>query len=188
MKEIWKDIKGYEGIYQISNLGRLKSNIKRNRFGKKTIRILEKWKFKNHYPFVRLVKDKQKTKYYVHRLVAEAFIENPKGYKYVNHIDGNKSNPKASNLEWCNQKYNALHAKYILKIKTPYTSRPVIRSDGKIFLSIKEASKETGCSTGFICDTISGRKKTAKGFKFAYIDESNETVKKQMYEFALKNL
>lgn len=108
MGEIWKDIKDFEGIYQVSNLGRIKSNIRRNQTNKKTVRILENWEKGKNYPHLYLIKDGKQYKRYIHRLVAEAFLENPKHYRYVNHIDGDKNNPKATNLEWCSQKYNML--------------------------------------------------------------------------------
>ena len=94
MDEIWKDKKDYEGHYQVSNLGRVKSI----KFGKE---IILKQKIRGGYYSVGLSKNGIVKTYYVHRLVAEAFIDNPNNYKEVNHKDECKSNNIVSNLEWC---------------------------------------------------------------------------------------
>lgn len=105
--EIWKDIEGYEGLYQVSNLGRVK-NLKRIDAHEHELqgRILKPCKTKNGYLHVNLSKDGKTQSYYVHRLVATAFIENPNNYKEVNHIDEKPINNELSNLEWCDRKYN----------------------------------------------------------------------------------
>ena len=102
--EIWKNIVGYEGKYQISNLGRVKSL--KDRYGYRE-RILKPSTNKRGYKKVVLVKvgEKRKT-FLVHRLVAEAFIPNPNNYSEVNHKDENPSNNNVDNLEWCTRKYN----------------------------------------------------------------------------------
>lgn len=110
MKEIWKDIKGYEGLYQISNLGRIKS-LEREIIRQHSTTMLLKEKIlkqqnMNGYKFVRLSKNNTIKQYLVHRLVATAFIENPNNYKEINHKDENKSNNKLDNLEWCSHNYN----------------------------------------------------------------------------------
>ena len=117
MKEEWKDIKGYEGLYQVSNLGnikRLKSIVKSNGvYGikkEKVVkeRILKPVNIKN-YQYVKLSKFGVETRFLVHRLVAEAFLENPDNKKEVNHRDGNKQNNKVSNLEFCTHQENCKH-------------------------------------------------------------------------------
>lgn len=117
MKEIWKDVKDYEGLYQVSNLGRIKSLVGWN--GKKYIKrekiinpaIQKTNKNKEYYRnVIGLVKIKKRKMAKVHRLVAEAFIPNPNGYPIINHIDGNPLNNIVENLEWCDQKYNMKHA------------------------------------------------------------------------------
>ena len=117
--EIWKDIEGYEGLYQVSNFGRVRSldryveyigtnqthkkmNMKQFKKGKILVPMLHK----NGYLFIALPK-KQKS---IHRLVAEAFIPNPNNLPQVNHKDCNKQNNNFKNLEWCNQSYNTKHA------------------------------------------------------------------------------
>ena len=113
--EIWKPIKGYEGFYEVSNFGRVKSlerKVKANfHFGNTRTykeRILKSGNVKG-YQQVTLRNGISKHEF-IHRLVAEAFVPNPKGYKTINHIDGNKKNNCADNLEWCTQKENVRHA------------------------------------------------------------------------------
>ena len=104
MQEIWKDVKGYEGIYQVSNMGNVKSLERTAKcpYGKRTVRELILNPFDNGTGFmsVRLYKKSQSKAYYVHRLVAEAFIENPFNQKRVIHIDRNVENNRADNLKW----------------------------------------------------------------------------------------
>lgn len=98
--ETWKDIKGYENLYQVSDLGNVK-NIK-------TGRIL-KQKIDNGYYRIGFSFNGKVKMFRVHRLVAEAFLPNPKNYKIVNHIDRNRKNNNVSNLEWCDNIHNVTH-------------------------------------------------------------------------------
>lgn len=117
MKEIWKDIKGYEGLYQVSNFGRIKSLervAKSNKFGGvRTIKeaILHPTDNGNGYKIVGLRKAGRRKNCYIHRLVALAFIPNPNNLKYINHIDYDRENNKVSNLEWCTQKENVNYSR-----------------------------------------------------------------------------
>lgn len=112
MEEIWKDIEGYEGLYQVSNLGNVKSLRKRIDKGKChryfDEKILKPIETNRGYLRVKLCKDRKIKKIRVHRLVAEAFIKRPE--LEVNHIDGNKKNNKVENLEWVTQRENKQHA------------------------------------------------------------------------------
>ena len=108
MNEIWKDIKGYEGKYQVSNLGRVKSLQRWS--GTKYYdreKILSSCINKhNGYAYVYLMKNNKAKNVRVHRLVAEAFIDNPNNFPEVNHIDCNRANNNVNNLEWCTRSYN----------------------------------------------------------------------------------
>lgn len=109
--EIWKDIREYEGLYQVSNLGRVKSLKKEVIRGNHVLpkiypESLLKPSDNRGYLQVKLCKDKKRKAYSVHRLVAIAFIPNPNNYPMVNHKDENPSNNKLENLEWCTNEYN----------------------------------------------------------------------------------
>ena len=119
MKEEWKPIKGYEGFYEISNLGRVKciQQIREvghspNRVRKlfKVDRLLNPWDNGRGYRVVSFGASGVRKNYYVHRLVAEHFIPNPNGLEEVNHKDFNKSNNHVDNLEWCDRRYNAYYS------------------------------------------------------------------------------
>ena len=114
MKEEWKPVKGFEGLYEVSNLGQVRSldRLRKNVKGMAKIngRIITGNHGGKHYYQVALRKDGKKKYMSVHRLVAEAFIPNPDGKSQVNHIDGNKQNNVVSNLEWVTPSENILHS------------------------------------------------------------------------------
>jgi hypothetical protein len=149
MKEIWRDIEGYEGLYQVSNLGRVKSLGNGGSNSKERIRKLSKEKC--GYLFVALSKNGIKKQYKVHRLVASAFIPNHNNLPYVNHKDECKTNNACSNLEWCDAKYNINYGtaieRRVQKQKNNNRSKSVLCIDtGIIYPSISEAQRQTGFS------------------------------------------
>lgn len=108
MEVVWKDVMGYEGIYQVSNYGevlRLRSLDSRGHL--RNSKILKQTKTKDGYMQLGLHKNGKEQKVLVHQLVAMVFLDNPNNYVEVNHKDENKQNNSVSNLEWCNHKYNA---------------------------------------------------------------------------------
>ena len=109
MKEIWKDIIGFEGIYEISNLGRIRRI--------KTGRILSTRRYDGWYITVTLYKDKKRYGKLLHRLVAETFVPNPYDLPEVNHLDEDKTNNRADNLEFCDRKYNNSYGSRMDKIR-----------------------------------------------------------------------
>lgn len=133
-KEVWKDIKGYEGKYQVSNLGRVKSLPKFHRTNKfyssigymSKEKILKPLKQSCNYLQVDLcdVNGKRRKKY-IHKLVAEAFIPNPNNYEYVNHKDEKKTNNKIDNLEWCSFDYNLNYGTRNARIKISHLKRNI---------------------------------------------------------------
>ncbi len=112
MKEIWKDIEGYEGLYQVSNLGDVRSL---KYAGGNKVKILKQGNV-NGYKRVSLHKNNKQKNYFVHRLVAMTFIPNPNNLPLVNHKDENKTNNSVDNLEWCTQKYNINYGSAIKKV------------------------------------------------------------------------
>jgi hypothetical protein len=110
MQELWKPIKDYEGLYEVSNLGRIKAFPRKGNHYKEPT-IMKQFKYKTGYMYVSLSKGGKAKKYKVYRLVAEAFIPNPNDYKTINHIDENKENNCVENLEWCTTFYNNQYSK-----------------------------------------------------------------------------
>jgi hypothetical protein len=102
-KEIWRDIRGYEGLYQVSNLGSIKS-LGNDKSRKEKIKKLPK--SDRGYLYAHLSKNGERITVAVHRLVAIAFIGESKNYNEINHKDENKLNNNVNNLEWCDRKYN----------------------------------------------------------------------------------
>lgn len=169
--EIWRDVKGYEGLYQVSNLGQVKSiSFRNNKIKKTRSKILKLTESKNGRIYVMLYKDGKRKNKTVHRLVASAFIKNPFNYAEINHIDGNPKNNNVSNLEWCDRNYNQKHAytnglSYMSR-KNKEMSKAVIRSDGKIYESIRACARDLGVTQASVKSALTGRNhmKTVKGF------------------------
>lgn len=109
--EVWKAVVGYEGLYEVSDLGRIKSLPKRKgRFLHNESHILSQKNHRDGYKVATLCKDKKLKSYQTHRLVAQAFLSNPENKREVNHIDFNKSNNILSNLEWSSSQENKIHS------------------------------------------------------------------------------
>lgn len=166
--EEWRDVNGYAGVYQVSNLGRVRS------FKSGKWKLLKSRLTPRGYYIVTLYKDGKSTSKWVHRLVAQAFIENPENLPQVNHKDENKLNNEASNLEWCDSKYNNNYGtkkerlRKALKGKAGRRSKPVHCIDtGKIYESASEAERQTGIQ--HISEVCSGKRQSAGGFWWEYI-------------------
>lgn len=174
MEEIFKDIKDYEGLYQVSNLGRVKSieHYVNSNLGQRLVkeRLLSKAKDKKGYYRVTLWKDNKDKHYLVHRLVAETFIPNPENLPTVNHKDENPSNNCVDNLEWCTNHYNLHYGNCITKISTTL-GKPVLQYTLDMELvaeypSAAEAFRQTGITQGNINKCCNGKYgfKTAGGY------------------------
>lgn len=169
--EQWKDIEGYEGQYQISNYGRVKSL---NYNNTKKEKILKFGKNTGGYLHVVLCKDGKIKNYLVHRLVAQAFLPNPNNYEEVNHKNEDKTMNHLENIEWCDRKYNINYgtrterqAKTLAKAVNQYSL------DGKLlatFPSIHEVQRVLGFATQCISKCCIGKLKTAYKYKWRYVN------------------
>jgi len=151
MQEIWRKVKGYESYYEISNKGNVKSLIGWD--GKKYIereKILKQTFTSTGYKKVELYMLKKRKSKKVHRLVAIAFIDNPNNKPYINHIDGNPLNNNVSNLEWCTQQENVIHAIRIGLKKVLYIPEEELIEKYK-HMSAKQIAKDYSVS---ICTII----------------------------------
>ena len=133
MQEIWKDVKGYEGLYQVSNLGRVKSverQVCNHKSGSTRLikeRIITPTDNGSGYKIVGLHAKRSRINKYVHRLVAEHFLDNPFGKKYINHLDYDTSNNAVDNLEWCTQLENVAHSIEHMKKPKPNSKLPITK-------------------------------------------------------------
>ena len=165
MDEIWKDKKNYEGHYQVSNCGRVKSI----KFGKE--RILKLRTDKDGYFKVDLSKNNKLKTFTVHRLVAEAFLPNPYNLPCINHKDECKTNNNVNNLEWCNSKYNinfgTRNEKASKKLSKPVLQYTLEGEFVKEWSSTMECGRN-GYNQGNVAACCRGERKTHKGFLWRY--------------------
>lgn len=167
MEEIWKDIEGYEGLYQVSNMGRVRS-LRRNIILKSKIE-------RNGYERVRLCTNNIPKDYSVHRLVATAFISNPNNYPIVNHKDENRTNNCADNLEWCTQEYNVNYGTGIAKrVKSQSKKVLQFKPDGtfvKEWESTMSVQRNLGFCQSHIVQVCKGKRRIAYRYIWKYKKE-----------------
>lgn len=176
-KEIWKDIEGYEGIFAVSNHGRIKQYSRIVNSGNGAKRIIKEKIFKaytkpNGYCFIRTSLKSKCINFMIHRLVAEAFIPNPYNLPQVNHKDEDKTNNVVTNLEWCDAKYNSNYGTKNERIAEKI-SKPIIRLDlkGNViceYQSAREAARQTGILPSSICNCLKGISKKCGGSLWQY--------------------
>lgn len=158
-KEIWKDIQGYEGLYQVSNLGRVKSLYKGGTILKGSVN-------NRGYHIVMLYKGGKYKHLLIHRLVAQAFISNPQKLPQVNHKDEDKFNNSVSNLEWCTNIYNNLYHDKAKRVGVK-EGKPVAQYtlSGKLvrFGSRHTRQKEPATMLGILVSVVLGKYKLTKG-------------------------
>lgn len=184
MDVIWKNINGYEGLYQVSNTGLIRSFPRRRTRGG-----IRKLNYNKGYAVITLHKNGKMRTFQVHRLVAAAFIDNPENKPEINHLDEDKLNNRVENLQWATSKENANWgtrnnriSEYVKKnpIPMPYgqkrgrRKKEVIQLDPitKEIVSRHEstiaASNSVGCSNANISECCNGKRKTAKGYLWRF--------------------
>lgn len=209
--EIWKDIKDYEGLYQVSNMGRVKSlgNGKAKNPNLSKERILKQTINKNKYYNVQLFKEGKGKNYLVHRIVAQTFLSNSDNLSCVNHKDENKTNNCASNLEFCTHQYNSNYGTIKERLskahkgkkksqetkekmsKTKSISILQLSKSGNIILgkwdSALQASNELGICRQNINKCLKGKTKTAYGYKWMYYEDYINRMN-NYFDLALKEV
>lgn len=170
MEEIWKDIKGFEGLYQVSNMGRVKS-LNYNR--KNIQKILNPYLNKCGYYQVTFSENNHRTLHRVNRLVAQAFISNDDNKTQVNHIDEDKKNNIVSNLEWVTPKENINHGSRTERMAITQ-GKKIICSNGQSFNSISECSRQLNIDVSSISQVLHGSRNAAGGYTFKFKEEVTE--------------
>lgn len=177
MNEMWKPVRGYEDLYEVSNCGHVKSLSRYvNNNGTKIMhksRIL-KPSIRHGYLCVVLRKNDTSKSFSVHRLVAQAFISNPSHYPVINHKDENRQNNNASNLEWCTQRFNCNYGNHNTKISKSLNGRSIAQYslNGKllkIWSHIGDAERN-GFDPSCVSKCCRHVRKTHKGYKWEYLN------------------
>lgn len=190
--EEWRDILGFEGLYQVSSMGRVRSVdrivVKSNGVIQKVSgRLLKPHGSKTTHHYMQVILSKCNKRYAapVHRLVATTFLECPNGCNVVDHINGDIFDNRSENLRWCTQQNNLQYCrergvarfphfhdwsedtkrKYLKKVR-----KPIVRSDGKRYECTSDAAKDLGVTYAAISHVLRGTTKACKGFSFSYAE------------------
>ena len=171
--EVWRDVVGFEGLYKISNKGKLYSVERKNSRGRKCGgRTLKPSRDKNGYIRVTLCENSKLKNKFIHRLVAEAFVHNPNGYSEINHRDENKKNNCVENLEWCTRKYNMNHGTRTERFARSKSKKvkAVNVETGEVitFNSVKEARNKGYYNISQACRGVYCSGHLYKGYKWSY--------------------
>lgn len=190
MIEIYKNIEGYEGLYQVSNLGNVKSLERINKNNRKVKeKILKPLKLNTKYLSIVLCKNGKNNRFLVHRLVAQAFIPNPENKPCIDHINTDRTDNRVENLRWVTYKENSNnpitktkqkennHKPNLGKFgKEHYNSKPILQFtlNGefvKRWDSAIEIKNELNFNNGYICSCCKGKGKSSNGYKWAYAED-----------------
>lgn len=179
MKELWLPVVGYEGLYEVSNQGNIRSVARRIPHSKKgytrvfygSVLTPITNKSRNNYCYISLKKDGKKKNLLLHRLIAQAFIPNPENKNQINHKDYNPCNNAVNNLEWCDSKYNLNYSLCNRKDQKGKHGRKVTAYDmsGNLigsYNTVREAARQLNVYGQNICSILSGKNKWIKGYTF----------------------
>lgn len=167
----WRDIPGFEGYYQASNTGQIRSldRVVNTSAGTRVARgrVLKQKTLKSGYRAVNLSKNGKYESFVVHRLVASAFLVKQPDMKCVDHINSDRADNRVSNLRWCTQQMNLRHSNE--SCRWPKKWRRVKRSDGEVFESAAAAARYTGVTKAAVLHHLGGDTKTCGGYTFEEI-------------------
>lgn len=170
MFEEWKEVFGFDILFEVSNTGRLRTKHHGKQGYKKEYRYITPIDNGKGYLRVNLkLNHKQKT-VYIHKLVAEAFVDNPYNLSEVNHIDEDKTNNNADNLEWCTHEYNCQYGTRNERVGRKHAKRIKCNELNYIFDSIGEAAAVFNVCKSAINNCLKGRSKTCAGYTWSYTD------------------
>ena len=173
MKEEWRAIKGYENLYEVSNLGRVRSleRYVKSKTGTRIVkeRILKPVNVGSGYLGVGLYKEGKVRIIYVHRLVAQAFIPNPNNLPEVNHKDENKTNNRVENLEWCTREYNMSHGTRSERAGKAHCKRIICLELQRVFNSIGAVAEYLDCTRSNVGNCIKNENK-CMGYTLKFIE------------------
>lgn len=168
--EEWKPVVGYDGLYQVSNMGRVKSLS--NEFSRKE-KILRQGKNKYGYLVVNLCKEGKRKNFTVHRLVGNAFLENPSNLLMINHKDEDKTNNCVDNLEWCTNSYNQKYGNCPKKIAEKLSKQVYQYTKDYELVAIWQSTAEAGrngFNFGHIAACCNGNRKSHRGYIWSYTE------------------
>ena len=183
LNEEFRDVPNYEGLYQISNYGRVKTlqrEVKNTNYSYRIVKekILRESQCVNYYYYVILYKNQIPRPFRIHRLVAEVFISNPNKLPQVNHKDENKTNNRVDNLEWCSHKYNMNYGTSIKRTSEKHKKKVVqYNKQNEIveeYNSLKEAEIKIGIDSSSIMRCCQGKQGTCGGYIWKYKEGNDE--------------
>lgn len=176
--EEWKNIVGYEGLYMVSNLGRIKSLNYHNEHREE---IMKPNVWNGGYLKIGLYKNGKFKRYFVHRIVAEAFIPNTENKPYIDHINTLRSDNRVENLRWCTRQENMNNPLTLVKHKQKMlgngcNNKPIVQlsTDNSllgVYKSITSASKQLGYNNGYIGQCCNGQREKMYGYQWQYVED-----------------
>ena len=170
MIEEWREVFGYDILFEVSNVGEVRTKHHGKKGYQKEYRIIAPVDNGSGYLKINVPQNNKQKTVYIHKLVAEAFVPNPEGLSEVNHIDENKNNNSADNLEWCTHKYNCQYGTRNERTAQKRMKRVMCNETNVVFESLEEAAKAFGVCKTAIANCLKGRSKTCAGHTWSYAD------------------